>query len=131
MLNSLKTKTSNPLPFAFCFAVFHPRAKPTFFQKELVAFKRLEKQYRMKNILAYWDRQTKIENDFIGIFFNKKTKRKNPFLLENFDKQQEKKRIDDALRYRSSIVNISFATRRNIVFFSIKFQRFIKKGCLQ
>ena len=50
----------------FSFGVFHPRPKPSFFLKELSAYRKLQKEYRMKNIIAYWERQTQIENNFIG-----------------------------------------------------------------
>ena len=58
----------------FFFACFHPRAKPSEFQKEQIAYKKLVKQYRMKNILAYWERQTQIENEFIGDIYKTKLK---------------------------------------------------------
>lgn len=53
----------------FRFSIFIPRAPPSVYRKEVVAYKKLEKKYRMKNIIAYWDRQTKIENDFIGFLY--------------------------------------------------------------
>lgn len=68
MFNISKKRILSPYPF-FGFSVFVPRAKPTPYKKELVAYRKLVKEYRMKNIIAYWERQTKIENDFIGLIF--------------------------------------------------------------
>lgn len=36
------------------------------FVKGRVEYKYLLKQYRMKNIKEYWERQTQVENDYIG-----------------------------------------------------------------
>lgn len=39
----------------------------TEFAKERVEYKYLLKQYRMKNIKEYWERQTQVENEYIGL----------------------------------------------------------------
>lgn len=83
------------------FAKFIPRPRLNQYDKERIAYTRLVKEYRKKNIKTYWEKQTQIENDYI----------------DNYDKQQEKKRLDDLMRFRTSIAKISYATRRNLVRF--------------
>lgn len=56
----------------FSFGIYHIRPPLTPYQQELIAYKRLIREYRLKNIKAYWDRQTQIENDFLGFFYEKK-----------------------------------------------------------
>lgn len=114
------TKLINPSKFSpinyFSFGIYRIRPPLTPYQQELIAYKRLVREYRLKNIKAYWDRQTQIENDFLG-FISKIIIINNIFFQDKYDKQQEKKRLDGLLRFRTSIAKISHATKRNLVYY--------------
>lgn len=43
-----------------------PRRLNNEFEKERQEYKKLLKSYRLKNISEYWERQTKVENEYIG-----------------------------------------------------------------
>jgi hypothetical protein len=48
------------------YLIRRPRRKPTLYDQERVAYKKLLHEYRLKNIATYWERQTQVENSFIG-----------------------------------------------------------------
>lgn len=72
----------------------------TEFAKERVEYKYLLKQYRMKNIKEYWERQTQVENEYIA----------------DQNRIQTEKRHRDFMRQKESIVKIAAATQRHIEF---------------
>jgi hypothetical protein len=43
-----------------------PRTEPTDFVNAKIEYKRLLKEYRLKNIQEFWERQTQVENEYIG-----------------------------------------------------------------
>lgn len=51
------------------YTLTHPRRKPTEYDLERIAYKRLYKKYQANNIKLYWERQTEIENEFLGNHF--------------------------------------------------------------
>ncbi len=71
---SIKSKCLTIFP-KNAYTLAHPRRKPTAYDLERLAYKRLSKKYHANNIKLYWERQTEIENEFIGnfifwLFFN-------------------------------------------------------------
>ena len=43
-----------------------PRSIHPQFEKERLDYKKLLKEYRLRNIKTYWERQTEVENQYIG-----------------------------------------------------------------
>ena len=44
-----------------------PRPKPSAYDIERANYKKILHQYRLKNIKEYWERQTQVENSYIGM----------------------------------------------------------------
>lgn len=69
-LPKLIGSTPKLTPFVYK-SEFYVRVRPpstinSEFSKERADYRKLLKEYRLKNIKAYWERQTQIENDYIG-----------------------------------------------------------------
>jgi len=66
--------------------------------KERLDYKKVLKEYRLRNIKEYWARQTQVENEYI----------------EKWNKMQEEKAKRDAIELRATVVRISAGTQHTI-----------------
>jgi hypothetical protein len=75
-----------------------PRRLNNEFEKERQEYKKLLKSYRLKNISEYWERQTKVENEYI----------------EKWNKLQQEKHHRDQMNLRASVVRVAAGTAHHI-----------------
>jgi len=73
VLTSVPKLTSLTHQTKYSVRVTQPRRVNSEFEKERRDYKQLLKSYRLKNISEYWERQTKVENEYIGEPFSRKT----------------------------------------------------------
>jgi len=98
VLSSVPKLTSLTHQTKYSVRVTQPRRVNTEFENEKRDYKKLLKSYRLKNISEYWERQTKVENEYI----------------EKWNKLQQQKGARDLMNLRASVVKVAAGTQNHI-----------------
>lgn len=98
VLTSVPKLTSLTHQTKYSVRTTQPRRVNSEFEKERRDYKQLLKSYRLKNISEYWERQTKVENEYI----------------EKWNKLQQEKGARDRMHLRASVVKVATGTQHHI-----------------